>query len=399
MRILVLAPQPFVTERGTPIAVRALVSALCKDGHEVDLLVLHEGTDIDVSGLRLIRAPRPPFVGKVPIGFSLAKLLCDIFLSITAFRLLARQRYDVIHAVEEAVYPALLAKLFWRVVVVHDMDSLMVDQIVEKWPRVAAVRGPLDFMERLAARRADMVLAVCPLIAARAAAAAGSHRVFLLHDIASPPPSGSPPPGLMELRAGLPDGALLALYVGNLERYQGVDLLIEAMAKLPLDGDACTLTLVGGDGTTIDDARARIHVLGLDNRVRLTGPAPFTHLPWLLAQADILCSPRLKGVNTPMKIYSYMAAAKPILATRIASHTQVLDDATALLVDPTVDALAGGLAAFARNTALRTRLGRAAAAHAIDNYGQDAFEARLRAAYRFLASALPYSERAPVAQR
>ncbi len=399
MKILVLAPQPFFTERGTPIAVRSLVTALCKDGHDVDLLVLHDGADIDIPGLRLVRASRPPFVGKVPIGFSPAKLLCDLFFSLTAFRLLARHRYDVIHAVEEAVYPALLAKLFRRVLVVHDMDSLMVDQIVEKWPGVAAVRAPLDFIGRLAARRADMVLAVCPLIAARASRVADPRHVFQLPDIALPPPSGSPPHGLKDLRAGLSQRTLLALYVGNLERYQGVDLLVEAMARHRWDAGSCALTLVGGDDATVEAARARALVLELGDRVRFAGPAPLAHLPWLLAQADILCSPRLKGVNTPMKIYSYMAAAKPILATRIMSHTQVLDDTTALLVDPTANALADGLAALAQDAALRFRLGQAAAARALDEFGQDAYEARLRAAYRSLAPGASYPERASIAQR
>jgi hypothetical protein len=55
MRILFLAPHPFFAERGTPIAVRLAVEALCKAGHEVDLLTYHEGQDIAVPGMRLIR--------------------------------------------------------------------------------------------------------------------------------------------------------------------------------------------------------------------------------------------------------------------------------------------------------------------------------------------------------
>jgi glycosyltransferase involved in cell wall biosynthesis len=384
VKVLLLAPQPFFTERGTPIAVRALAEALCRDGHQVDLVVLHGGEDIVVPGLRIIRTPRPPFVGAVPIGFSPAKLACDVLLAFTAFRLLARTRYDVIHAVEEAVYPALLAKLFRRVPVIHDMDSLMVEQIVEKWPAIAAIRSPLDFVERIAAKRSDVVLAVCPLIAERAAEAAGTGKVFLLPDIATPAPEGAPPADVQDLRAGLAPDALLALYVGNLERYQGVDLLVEAMTCLPPDLTGVVLTVVGGDPASIAAARERAEQLGVGHRVRFAGPAPLAHLPWLLVQADVLCSPRLKGVNTPMKIYSYMAAARPVLATRIASHTQVLDERTAMLVEPAAKALAGGLAVLAADPGLRARLGTAAAARARDDYGQDAFEARLRAAYRTL---------------
>ena len=60
MKILFLAPQPFYTERGTPIAVKLAVTALCRDGHQVDLLTYHQGQDIDIPGMRLFRAGRPP---------------------------------------------------------------------------------------------------------------------------------------------------------------------------------------------------------------------------------------------------------------------------------------------------------------------------------------------------
>lgn len=384
MRVLLLAPQPFFVERGTPIAVRALASALCRQGHEVDLLALHGGEDVAIPGLRLFRAARPPFVRAVPIGFSFSKLACDVLLIAAACRLLLRRRYDVIHAMEETIFPALLARLFLGVTVVQDMDSLMVDQIVEKWPRLMPLGKPLNAVERFAMRRADAVVGVCPHIVERIRAGAPRQRVFLLPDIADPPPSGDPPEGLWDLRGLAGDAGPLALYVGNLEGYQGVDLLVAAMAELPPEAEGCRLVVVGGKAEDVAAAKEKAARLGLGARVVFTGPAPLAHLPWLLRQADILCSPRRIGVNTPMKIYSYMAAARPIVATRIASHTQVLDENSALLVDPDPIALAEGIAALAADPALRRRLGEAAAALARDRYGPDAFDARVRAAYAAL---------------
>ena len=59
MKILFLAPQPFYTERGNPIAVKLAVTALCRDGQQVDLLTYHQGQDIDIPGMRLFRAGKP----------------------------------------------------------------------------------------------------------------------------------------------------------------------------------------------------------------------------------------------------------------------------------------------------------------------------------------------------
>jgi hypothetical protein len=59
--------------------------------------------------------------------------------------------------------------------------------------------------------------------------------------------------------------------------------------------------------------------------------------------ADVLVTSRLRGTNTPLKIYQYLRAGKPILGTAIRSHTQVLDTATAELVSPTAPDVAAGL--------------------------------------------------------
>ena len=101
----------------------------------------------------------------------------------------------------------------------------------------------------------------------------------------------------------------------------------------------------------------------------------------------MLVSPRCSGHNTPMKLYSYLAAGKAVLATRIRSHTQVLSDDCALLVEPTVPALTGGLDALARSPALRARLGQAARQLAATRYSVAQFRESVASAYRRLAVA------------
>ena len=185
MKILLLAPHPFFSERGTPIAVRLAVEALCAMGHQVDLLTYHEGEDIEVAGMRLLRISAPPGVRNVPIGFSVKKLVCDLWLAIAAFRLMFRNRYDVVHGVEESVFIALAARPFGKFRVVYDMDSLMADQIAEKWPKAGPVIPMLRWIERQAMSRADLVLPVCEAIAESARAATNPARVHLLPDVAS----------------------------------------------------------------------------------------------------------------------------------------------------------------------------------------------------------------------
>ena len=381
MRILLVAPQPFYQERGTPIAVRMLVEVLCGQGHAVDLLTYHEGADLKIEGLRILRTPALPGLRHVPIGISWKKLVCDLLISGRLLTLALSRRYDVIHAVEEAVFPAILLRSSARARVVYDMDSLLGESLVSKWRLLRPAERVLRAMERAVIRRADAVFAVCNDLARHVTIDAPGVPVFLIEDVAIP--SQELCGGAEPLRELLDIRGALALYVGNLQQYQGVEQVVRAMTQLPETFDL-TLVLIGGAPEDVARMRSLVRRLHLEERVYLLGPRPLAQLTAFLEQADILVSPRLRGSNTPMKVYSYMNSGTAILGTRIASHTQVLDDDCALLVEPNPEALAAGLVTLAADAPLRTRLGAAARRRAVERYSLEAFRQKVCAAYRTL---------------
>lgn len=407
MKVLIAAPQPFYEERGTPIAVKLLAESLCELGHDVDLLVYHAGADVARPGLRLIRAARPWGVRHVPIGPSWQKLPCDAMLIVKMIELLRRNRYDVVHAVEEAVFPAavlvalgnLLARprdgdgggeRRERAKLVYDMDSSLSDQLIEKWARLKALRRVFRAVERFAVRRAAVVLAVCDDLAAKVRPWSDAERVYVLPDV--PLAADALDEHVEALRsetimAADPDEEpVLALYVGNLERYQGIDMLLDAIACLPPKLPLYT-AVIGGDMARVKRYRTLANELGIAGRVRFFGARPVRNLNAYLAQADILLSPRILGENTPMKIYSYMQSGKAIAATNIRSHTQALDGETALLTAADPPAFAAGLERLAREPELRRRLGAAARAKAEREYSLPVYRRTLASAYARLAEA------------
>jgi glycosyltransferase involved in cell wall biosynthesis len=103
-----------------------------------------------------------------------------------------------------------------------------------------------------------------------------------------------------------------------------------------------------------------------------------------LGYADILVSPRTKGENTPMKLYSYLLSGKPVLATRLSTHTQVVSEEQALLVDPTVESMAEGMDQLLRSSELRTQLGLSGRRLAEEQYSSSAFQERLSRFYQML---------------
>jgi len=89
MRILLLAPEPFYQERGTPLAVDLVLRTLSARGEQVDALVYHEGEDVAYPGVTIQRIPQIPGLSRIGPGPSWKKLACDLVFFGCALRLAA----------------------------------------------------------------------------------------------------------------------------------------------------------------------------------------------------------------------------------------------------------------------------------------------------------------------
>src|SRR5690606_14357449 len=107
-RVLMVTPQPFFEERGTPIAVAMTAKALVESGYAVDVLAFPVGTDPQIEGVRIERCANPFGFRQIRVGFSLRKALLDLSLLRSLGRLLSPRMYSVVHAVEEAAWLAAL---------------------------------------------------------------------------------------------------------------------------------------------------------------------------------------------------------------------------------------------------------------------------------------------------
>jgi glycosyltransferase involved in cell wall biosynthesis len=380
VRILVIAPQPFFIERGTPIAIDLLLRALASRGETVDLLTYADGEGRAYPGLTIHRIPRLPGTTEVPPGFSRRKVWCDLLLLLAALRLAFTRRYDLVHAGEEAVFIAWLLRRLRGLPYVYDMDSNLVEQMTTKHPHIfGRVSGLLSRWEGWAVRPALAVVPVCDALAA-SVAVHQPRRVVVLRDV-SLLEGGDPAP---DLRRELGIAGPLALYVGNLERYQGIDLLLASLAHVPVG----QVVVIGGRAEDVAAYRRRAADLGLAGRVHLLGPRPLAQLAGYLAQADVLLSPRLTGGNTPMKIYSYLHAGRAILATDLDTHTQALDERVAVLAAPEPAAFGAALAALLADPARRAALGAAARQRAMTRHTWPVYCATLNALYDDLAADL-----------
>jgi glycosyltransferase involved in cell wall biosynthesis len=384
--ILVIAPQPFFQNRGTPIAVLLLVEELALLGHDVHLLVFHEGEEVIIPGVHLHRIPAIWGIKNIPPSLSLKKIICDVFMFFKAIRLLRRHRFAVIHAVEEAAFMAMLLRLFFGTPYIYDMDSSLADQLVEKFSFLHPIRSALQFCERFAVRGSCGVIAVCRALEEIALAHAPKKLIVRLEDISLLEDSVSSDE---ELRQRLQISGPIMLYVGNLEKYQGIDLLLQSFQLALHQGCHGNLVIIGGTPETMAAYKKYAEELQIADHTFFCGPRPVELLGHYLAQADILLSPRVQGNNTPMKLYSYLDSGKVVLATNLLTHTQVLTDDFACLVAPERQSMAAGMARLLTNPELCVRLGAEGHRVARENYSRSAFRAKLTDFYRRIFAALP----------
>ena len=322
LKILFLAPQPFFEVRGTPLAVRALVTALTGLGHAVDLLTFPQGEDVSLPGLRHRRSLRLP-VGHVRAGASLAKLLLDVPFMVEAHARMALGGYDVVHAVEEAAHLAAPWARLLGLPLVVDVDSSIADQLrYSGFARGGPLPWLADRLETHALAHSAAVVTVCQSLTDGVRAKAPLARVFQIEDPPLVDPAQpAPAAAATALRAelGLSDKPVV-LYSGNFESYQGVGLLVEAAARVP----EAQFLFMGGEPEEILALRAQTSASGAS--CVFSGKRPPSELPAFLALSDVLVSPRVQGANTPFKVYTYLASGKPLVATRIPTHTQLMDD-------------------------------------------------------------------------
>ncbi len=392
MRILMIAPEPFFEPRGTPFSEYHRIRALTTLGHTVDLVTYPFGADVEIPGLRIFRAMRPPFVSRVKIGPSLAKLPLDAVLTLAALRRALSGKYDLIHSHEEGGLIGIVLSLVLGIPHLYDMHSSLPQQLTNfAFSGSTLIRRVFLLMERLMIRRSRVVIVICPSLEETVREIEPDARVVLIENAPGSAEEHAVPAQAAAVRAqhGLSAQTPLVLYTGTFEAYQGLDLLFAAMKLVAETRPDARLLLAGGKPDQVEKAKAAAKAEGIDAVTIFAGERPATEIPAYLLACDALVSPRSRGTNTPLKIYQYLRSGKAIVATRLLTHTQVLSDETAILTGITSREFADGILAALTDTARAALVGRNAKALAETKYSYEAYLERTRRAVAALDPAAP----------
>jgi glycosyltransferase involved in cell wall biosynthesis len=177
----------------------------------------------------------------------------------------------------------------------------------------------------------------------------------------------------------------MVLYTGTFEAYQGLELLYAAAAHVKHHRTDVRFVLAGGRPDQVEAARAQARLAGVADMVLFAGQRPAEEIPVFLDATDVLVSPRSSGTNTPLKIYQYLRSGRPIVATRLLTHTQVLDDDVAYLAGATGESFGDAILQALTDPRAARRIAERARHLAETKYSYEVYLNRTRQACAHLA--------------
>jgi PEP-CTERM/exosortase A-associated glycosyltransferase len=150
-------------------------------------------------------------------------------------------------------------------------------------------------------------------------------------------------------------------FMGSFFRWEGLDLLVDAMARLAGMRSDVALLLVGG-GEMVDELKDKVRNLKLESYVIMPGQVTQDKIPALYSQVDIMAFPRhstrLTELVTPLKPLEAMAMGKAVVASDVGGHKELIRhrDTGLLFRAGDVDALVAQLQEVLDNADLRHSL-------------------------------------------
>lgn len=357
-RILLICPQAFLVNSGTPLSILIILQALTELGYSVDMVTTHIGEDRHFDQVEIHRIPRIPFLSDIPSGPSVAKFLIMPFMFVRSLSLLIRREYSFIVSLEDgALYGKIFRRLFGKKHIAR-IESLP----TSRYPPGTFLNKLMGFYENLIFFSADVLL---PLLATeeeyvRSKIKDGNQKIVLIEAMPAFTKETVSHERVKELRRQFDytESDVVILWIGNLADYQGASLLHDTVCAMSSAGQSnsvdkhCKFLVTGKEEETRELFKGEHH----DNLI-LFEPE-IRDMPNLVALGDVCLSFRNGDIGFPSKVLVFLRAGKPTVAVNTRSHgCHLTHGENSYLIEYDECQAAEAIRALASDKAERQRIG------------------------------------------
>lgn len=324
LRILMLAPTPYFADRGCHVRIFEEARVVKQFGHDVRLVTYHLGRDM--AGITTERIMSIPWYRKLTAGPSWHKPYLDILLFFKALSVSRSFRPDLIHAhLHEGAFIGIFLKKILNIPLVFDCQGSLTGEIIDhgfvrRGSRLAAF---FALLERFINNNVDAIV-TSSTAGAEALAGEWGVPVAKLTPLTDGVNTDEFAPGdkaAAKRSLGLPSDRPVVVFLGLLNRYQGVDLLLDVIAILKQRGVRVHFLLMGFPE---EKYRSKADERDLAGMITFTGRVDYRQAPDYLAAGDLAVSPKISLTEANGKLFNYMACGLPCLVFDTPVNREIL---------------------------------------------------------------------------
>ncbi|BCG48632.1 Glycosyl transferase, group 1 family protein [Citrifermentans bremense] len=378
LRVLVLAPTPFFADRGCHVRILEEARAAMACDVEMRLVTYHIGND--VPGIPTERISGFSWYKKLEAGPSWVKPFLDLQLLFKALKVARQFKPHLIHAhLHEGAFFGAFLKMLIRVPMLFDCQGSLTAEITDH-----GFVKPGSLLQRFFAtlehwinRSSDFIVtSATPTVDLLLFDGVPKERVRALIDGVDTGVFAPQPKEEIRARLGLPQKRPVVVYLGLMNSYQGVDLLLEAAANLKGQGAKLHYLIMGFPEAAY---REKAEEMGVDDIITFTGRIPYSEAPLYLSAGDLAVSPKVSLTEANGKLFNYIACGLPTVVFDTPVNREILGDAALYAKFGDAADLAGAIGRLAGDRELREVLGkegreRAIALHSWQARGKELVE-------------------------
>jgi len=328
MKILMIAPTPFFSDRGCHVRIFEETKVLQKHKHQVTICTYHNGEDI--PGITTSRITNIPWYKKSEAGPSFHKIYLDIILLFHTLKIAKKMKPDIIHAhLHEGCLIGYFIKKMIRKPLIFDYQGSLSDEMMSHgyFTNSKMIYKIIQVFEKKINNSADLIVTSSQKMAQNLQenGKIPKNKIFFTldgvdTDIFIPDNTTE----ILREKLQLPKNKKIIVYLGLLNEYQGIDCLLKSIVSILKHRTDIHFLIMGFPNQARYENIAK--QLKINDHVTFTGRISYFEAPRYLALGDLAVSPKLSITEANGKLYNYMACGLPAVVFDSPTNREILGD-------------------------------------------------------------------------